>query len=151
MINIYFKENRESYESVFDMLSHYFSFIADGFRHPTTYWADTHEMQCPRNKNRSFDDLLLMAQHYFPGATIKDVVKALVRYNAEAKRENLIACIRCSTINRYVISNCRYYKELLDGANYVCSLLPPLGGPSDQPTANSQWTLAELHEMAKDD
>lgn len=149
---IYFKEAKDKYDSVFDVLSHYLSTKADGYTmNPATYWADTGEEQCKAGKNRSFDDLLLLAQYYIPEATIEDVVNALYKYNI-GKTEGLIAVIHCSNIKRFVVCASRYTKDVVDGAKYVFNYLPPWSGTKAEGYAsNSQWGLDEIKAMIKND
>jgi len=149
MIKIYFKEAKEVYDSVFDVLSHYFSIgdFAHAGRNPETFWADTNERQCTQGRNRSFDDLLLLSQHYIEDAKIEDVVNALYQYNKD-KTDDMLACIHCSNIKRFVVTSSRYDKSTIEGASYVHLLFPPnKHALSDGYGLNSQWTLDELKAM----
>jgi hypothetical protein len=152
MIKIYFKEAKESYDSVFDVLSHYFSIagLMGGNRNPATYWEDSNEIQCTQGRNRSFDDLLLLSQYYIKDAKIEDVVRALYQYNKD-KTDDMLACIHCSTIKRFVITSSRYNQSTIVGASYVYLLFPPSEHPlSERYGLNSQWTLDELKAMVND-
>lgn len=151
MITIYFKEAKDKYDSVFDVMSHYFSIENDTLgRNPATYWADTGEEQCGADKNRSFDDLLLLAQYYIPEATIEGVVNALYKYNI-GKTEGLIAVIYCGNIERFVVTSNRYENKTIDGARYVFGYLPPESySKAEGCAANSQWELNEIKAMIKE-
>lgn len=154
MIKIYFKEAKEKYDSVFDLLSHYLSIQNPSeptwMLHPATYWEDTGELQCECRRNRSFDDLLLLSQHYIPEATIEDVVNALYQFN-KCKTDGLVACIHCGNINRFVIGTCRYTSAIIDGASYVYRLFPPSNhNKCDGYGKNSQWEISELKAMVKE-
>lgn len=154
MIKIYFKEAKEKYDSVFDLLSHYLSVtIPDNptqMLHPATYWEDTGELQCECRRNRSFDDLLLLAQHYIPEATIEDVVNALYQFN-KGKTDELVACIHCRDVNRFVIVTSRYSINDLNNASYIYALFPPWkGSKAEGYGKNSQWELSELKAMIKE-
>lgn len=149
MIKIYFKEAKDSYDSVFELLSHYFS-INNPRCNPETFWADTNELQCTAGRNRSFDDLLLLSQHYIKDVKIEDVVNALYQYNKD-KTDGMLACIHCSTIKRFVITSSKYDKSTIEGASYVHLLFPPHKHPlSEGYGLNSQWTLDELKAMVND-
>lgn len=151
MIKIYFKEAKESYDSVFDLLSHYFSiYTPNTGGNPATYWEDSCEIQCTQGRNRSFDDLLLLSQHYIKDAKIEDVVNALYQYNKD-KTDDMLACIHCSTIKRFVITSSRYDKRTIEGASYI-HLLFPSGKYSrlEGNALNSQWTIEELRAMVND-
>lgn len=148
MIKIYFKEAKEKYDSVFDVLNHYFSINCPvNGRNPATYWEDSHEKQCSARRNRSFDDLLLLSQHYIKDAKIEDVVNALYQYNKD-KTDDMLACIHCSTIKRFVITSSRYNKGTIEGASYL-HLLFPSGEyrRAEDNALNSQWTIDELKAM----
>ena len=154
MIKIYFKEAKEKYDSVFDLLSHYLSVpIPDNptqMLHPATYWEDTGELQCKCRRNRSFDDLLLLAQHYMPEATIEDIVNALYQFN-KGKTHGLIACIHCENINRFVNYAGRYSLDAINNAKYIFTLFPPWeGSKAEGYGKNSQWELSELKAMIKE-
>lgn len=154
MIKIYFKEAKEKYDSVFDLLSHYLSIQNPSdpvlMLHPATYWEDTGELQCECRRNRSFDDLLLLSQYYIPEATIENVVNALYQLN-KGKADGLVACIHCGNINRFVISTSRYASAMIDDASYVYRLFPPSNyNKCDDCGKNSQWELSELKAMVKE-
>lgn len=72
---------------------------------PTTYYSNTeHEIQCTANRNRSFDDLLLLAKHYFPDTTIKDVVKVYYEFNKKNKEGYGFLVMYCPNIEKPVIA-----------------------------------------------
>jgi len=146
MDTIYFKEAKDSYNSVFDVINHYFSIAGDNVN-PATYWASSNELQCFARKNISFDDLLLMCQHYIPESKIEDVVNAIYQFNKD-KDEGMIVCIHCGGIKRFVIITSRHDKETLTNYDRQFGFLP-----SDIHTRingyaqNSQWDIIELRAM----
>lgn len=151
MIKIYFKEAKDKYDSVYKLLEHYLSIntndTTNGYN-PATYWEDSHEMQCDDRRNRSFDDLLLLSQYYIPEAKIEDVVNALYQFNKSKESDGLVACIYCSTVQRFVICSSKFSKQTIEGAHYLYDLFPP----SDHLLSSgygkkSQWTLSELKAM----
>ena len=149
MIKIYFKEAKEKYDSVFDVIEHYFNTTTDdGLRNPATYWEDSNELQCKAHKNRSFDDLFLLCQHYIPGAKIEDVVNSVYQFNKKMGDTGLLACIHCSTVQRFVICSSRYTKSTIESANYIYDLFPPSEYSKENGNGKeSQWTLNELKSM----
>ena len=146
MDTIYFKEAKDKYDSVFDVLNHYFYISGDNIN-PATYWADSHVLQCPARKNRSFDDLLLMCQYYIPESKIEDVVNAIYQFNKD-KDEGGLGCIHCSTIKRFVITSSRYSNRTLIGYDHEFGFLPSSSQTRVNGYAkNSQWDILELKAM----
>jgi len=68
------------------------------------------DIQCDRNKLRSFDDILELVQTYFPSAEPKEVIHDLITLDlkTETGRELYPHLGDCSTINRIRFL---YYKE----------------------------------------
>ena len=64
---------------------------------PATYWSDTDELQCFSYKHRSPDDLLLLANHYFPGTTIKEIMNAYKSINNEYNKNGETLVLSCRT------------------------------------------------------
>jgi len=96
MITIYFKEAKESYDSIMDMLIHYFE-----LNNPATFWKDNNEEQCDGYRNRSVDDLLLLANNYFPETSHKTILKAISDINKE-NRSWVIISTTCTGVGRHV-------------------------------------------------
>jgi len=75
-------------------------------RSPKTYWSDNSEEQCISGRNRSIDDLILLANHYFPGSTIKDVLNAYVEIHKDINTGiTSILFFVCGDIQKPVLMN----------------------------------------------
>lgn len=96
MRTIYFKKAKKKYESLRELIEHFYSLS------PTTYWADNHSHQCARNRNRSIDDLLLMCNNYFPGTTVKDIL-TVIKAMTNDSQENHYYFFVCNNICKPVL------------------------------------------------
>lgn len=96
MQTIYYKEAPKNPESLKELLKHYFNLHA-----PCTYWSDTDELQCDSSRNRSIEDYLLLSNYYFPGTSIKDMMKAFLEFNKDlCETKQKLIFDKCSTIQR---------------------------------------------------
>jgi len=142
MRTIYYKEAPENPESLKVLLKDYFD---KGSR--ATYWSDTNEEQCGKYKHRSPDDLLLLANHYFPGTTIKEMMNAYRSisddYN-ESSRKTLLFCY-CPTIGKI-----RLYCGLLNIGDYDTIKGIVYKDYINNGGGESQWSFKELAEMIDD-
>ena len=144
MRTIYYKEAPKNPESLKVILKDYFE-----NKSPETFWSDTDELQCPRYKHRSPDDLLLLANHYFPGTTIKEMMNTYRSISDDKIVDNgdcLLFCY-CSTIKKV-----RLFSGRLRSGGY-----PAIKGiilkeyiDTDHDGGDSQWTFKELAEMIDD-
>lgn len=100
---IYFETDTE-FKTLNDLIRTYF---IEG--QPATYYSDTKELQCRRGCRRSFDDMLMLANHYFPGTDIKTLCKAFKR-NAVLNGESFITIIWCPDIEK-TVSRIYYHPE----------------------------------------
>lgn len=146
MRTIYYKEAPENPESLKVLLKDFFEKGS-----PETLWSDTNEFQCYENRHRSPDDLLLLANHYFPGTTIKEIICAYKSINFEYNKIGKTLCISyCGDIEKP-----RLRKRLEDiedfKHNKLSGGLVLLDGYySKDLKQKSQWTLGELAEMIDD-
>jgi len=142
MRTIYYKEAPENPESLKVILKDYFDKGS-----PATYWSDTNEEQCGGHRHRSPDDLLLLANHYFPGSTIKEMMNAYKSisddYN-KSKNKTLLFCY-CSTIKKS-----RLYYGLLDKGEYSTVKGIIYKDYIEHSGGESQWSFKELAEMIDD-
>lgn len=142
MRTIYYKEAPENPESLKVLLKDYFD---KGSR--ATYWSDTNELQCDSNRHRSPDDLLLLANHYFPDTTIKEMMNAYKSISDDYKKnknKTLLFCY-CSTIKKP-----RLYYGLLDKDEYSTIKGIIYKDCIDNSGGGSQWSFKELAEMIDD-
>lgn len=101
MQTIWFKKAKKSYVDLKEMLIHYFI-----LHNPETYWVDengneTSNLQCDKNRSRSLEDLMMLSNHYFPGTTIEQMMKAFYDYDQElAKHNRTLYFGICYTIGR---------------------------------------------------
>ena len=143
MRTIYYKKAPENPESLKVLLKHYFDET-----HPATYWTDSNKPQCRGGCNRSIDDLILLANHYFPGSTCKDVLSAYIEITKELREENSNAsCIFfvCRDINRPVMMSDKYY-HLPAVDNYIL-YSPHLDYASNE----SEYTMNMLKKIIEND
>ena len=143
MRTIYYKEAPENPESLKVLLKHYFDET-----HPETYWTDSGKIQCRDGCNRSIDDLILLANHYFPGSTCKDVLNAYIEITKELREANSNAsCIffKCNDIDRPVMMSDKYY-HLPNVDNYIL-YIPHL----DYKSEKSEYTMRMLKEIIEND
>lgn len=142
MRTIYYKEAPENPESLKVILKDYFE-----KKSPATYWSDTDELQRYLNKHRSPDDLLLLANHYFPGTTIKEMMNTYRSisddYN-KSKNKTMLFCY-CSTIKRP-----RLYYGLLDKDEYSTIKGIVYADSINIERGLSEWSFKELAEMIDD-
>ena len=143
MRTIYYKEAPENPESLKVILKDYFEKES-----PATYWMDTNKPQCSACRNRSIDDLILLANHYFPGSTCKDVLNAYIEITKELREANSNAsCIffKCNDIDRPVMMKDKYYHPThVD--NYIL-YSPHL----DHGSNKSEYTMSMLKEIIEND
>jgi len=97
MQTIYFKESKPKYDSLKELLRHYFE-----LKNPATFFSGNHKYQCDAGRHRSIDDLLLLCNHYFPDTTIEQMMGAMLDWDNELQKEKGIQLIIsvCSTIQR---------------------------------------------------
>lgn len=142
MRTIYYKEAPENPESLKVILKDYFE-----KKSPATYWSDTNEYQCDGNRHRSPDDLLLLANHYFPGTTIKEMMNAYKSisddYN-KSSNKTLLFCY-CPTMRKP-----RLYSGLLNKGEYSTVKGLIYADCMHIERGLSQWTLGELAAMIDD-
>jgi len=142
MRTIYYKEAPENPESLKVLLKDYFE------KHsPATYWLDTDEVQCSPNRHRSPDDLLLLANHYFPGTTIKEMMniyKSISDDYNKSSNKTLLFCY-CSTIKKP-----RLYYRLLNKDEYGVVNGIIYKDYIEHSGGESQWSFKELAEMIDD-
>lgn len=136
---IYFKKaKKEGYQSLKEMLQHFHSISA------TTYWSDTNTCQCYRNRNRSIDDLILLANHYFPGSTAKDVLVAFKELSDENKNEYYMFFV-CGDIQKPVLNKHMSYKYNPSHYNSKDCLL--YKDQMKRQCPNSEYTLQSMNEL----
>jgi len=139
MRTIYFKKaKKEGYQSLKEMLQHFHSIAA------TTYWSDNNACQCYRNRNRSIDDLILLANHYFPGSTAKDVLVAFKELSDENKNEYYQFFV-CGDIKKPVLNKYMSYKYNL--AHFVSSNYILYKDHMKRQCENSEYTLSSMNEL----
>ena len=144
MRTIYYKEAPEFPENLGVILKDYFEKGS-----PVTYWSDTNEMQCSSYRHRSPDDLLFLANHYFPGTTIKEMMNAYKKINEDyIGRGRTLMFSFCSDMNKP-----RLRKRLELQESMIHSLEKNLVLTSSDYSltkGNSQWCLKELADMIDD-
>ena len=145
MRTIYYKEAPENPESLKVLLKHYFDET-----HPATYWSDSGKIQCRDGCNRSIDDLILLANHYFPGSTCKDVLNVYVELTKELQLTNKdghFCFFHCGDIKRPVLLN-RIYTP--DDKYPICNLIL-YQNHIDLKCLNSEHTLKSMKELLDND
>jgi len=144
MRTIYYKEAPENPESLKVLLKDYFD-----KQSPITYWSDTKSQQCDNHRDRSVDDMLLLANRYFPGTTIKEMMNAYVSINEDlAKDGNCMIIATCSTIQR--VKFCKNIFELKSYGNYLTNgILYNL--ELDNSTILSEWSMRDLEKILQED
>lgn len=146
MRTIYYKEAPENPESLKVILKDYFE-----KKSPATYWSDTDELQCYHNKHRSPDDLLLLANHYFQGTTIKEVINAYKSINVDYnKTYRTLVLSYCGDIQKPRLRKELQYMENFIGKTLSGGFILTDGYYSPNLKEKSQWTLGELTEMIDD-
>ena len=144
MRTIYYKEAPENPENLGVILKDYFEKIS-----PATYWADTNEVQCDEYRHRSPDDLLLLANHYFPGTTIKEMMNVYKKINEDyMERGRTLMFSFCPNMNKP-----RLRKRLESLESLMVELEKNLVYTSSDYSfrkGNSQWCLRELANMIDD-
>lgn len=146
MRTIYYKEAPENPESLKVLLKDYFDKGS-----PATYWADSNEFQCGEYRNRSIDDLILLANHYFSGSTCKDVLNAYVELTEDIKliyEEKRYVFFVCGTINKPVLSK-GIYREV--DKRYPIDNLILYSNHMDAQCKNSDYTIKSMKELLDND
>lgn len=142
MRTIYYTEAPKDPESLKVILKDYFDKGS-----PATYWSDTNENQCGSKRHRSPDDLLLLANHYFPGSTIKEMMNAYKSISDDMGEEDgstLLFCY-CSTIKKI-----RLYYGKLKAGEYLGVKGIIYRDYIDHSGGDSKWSFSELAEMIDD-
>ena len=145
MRTIYYKEAPENPESLKVILKDYFEKES-----PVTYWMDTNNPQCSACRNRSIDDLILLANHYFPGSTCKDVLNVYVELTKELQLTNKdghFCFFHCCDIKRPVLLN-RIYTP--DDKYTICNLIL-YQKHIDLKCLNSEYTIKSMKELLDND
>jgi len=138
MRTIYYKEAPENPESLKVLLKDYFDKGS-----PATYWSDDKTIQCNPYRQRSPDDLLMLANHYFPETTIKEVMNTYKSISDNMNGSQLLFAY-CPTIKRQRLINSTYRRNeypTTKGIFYSDSI---------NTETESQWTTKELAEMIDD-
>jgi len=145
MRTIYYKEAPENPESLKVILKDYFE-----KKSPATYWSDTDELQCFSYKHRSPDDLLLLANHYFPGTTIKEMINTYKSINNEYnKNGETLVLSYCGDIHKPRLR--KHLEDISEGNERLSKgLVLTSGYYKPDFKEESQWTLGELAEMIDD-
>jgi len=138
---IYFKKAKKEYQSLRELIEHFHSLS------PTTYWADNNSHQCPRNRNRSIDDLLMMCNNYFPGTTVKDIL-TVIKAMSNGSEEFYYYFFVCDNIGKPVLDKSAvkkswYSRWIVDDIIYRDSL--------GRECRNSEYTLDQLKEILEND
>lgn len=144
MRTIYYKEAPENPESLKVLLKDYFEKGS-----PATYWSDNNELQCDKYRNRSIDDLILLANHYFPESTCKDVLNVYVELTKEIQLNNPNKCyvfFVCGNVNRPVLLKQIYGVE----GDGVCNLILHKSH-MERSTPMSDYTMKSLKELIDND
>ena len=143
MRTIYYKEAPENPESLEVIIKDYFEKES-----PETYWSDTNELQCDRYKHRSPDDLLLLANHYFPETSIKDLMNAYKSINDEFRKDGRTMIFSfCPDMDKPRLRKLIYRTDDFLDINKGMILFT-----SDwvDRKGNSKWCLRELAAMIDD-
>ena len=135
---IYYKEAPEKVESLYDLLLDYFN-----KKSPQTFDSKTNELQCAAARNRSVDDLMLLANHYFPGTDIKTLMKTYLEISKNMNKEYCwrLCFFVCHTINKPVLLIELYSLNVL----LINDLL--YGPHLNDKSKSSKYTLMELKEI----
>ena len=146
MRTIYYKEAPENPESLEVILKDYFE-----KKSPATFWSDDDELQCLEYKHRSPDDLLLLANHYFPGTTIKEIMNAYKSINKEYLKNGLTLVLSyCGDINKPRLRKQLHNMNNFDIHTLVGGFILTTSYYSPNLKELSQWTLGELADMIDD-
>lgn len=146
MRTIYYKEAPKNPESLKVILKDYFE-----KKSPATYWSDTDELQCDRDRHRSPDDLLLLSNHYFPGMTIKEMINTYKSINDDYNKiGKTLVLSYCGDIHKPRLRKALQYIEDFNDKPLSGGLVLTNGYFSSTLKEQSQWTLGELAEMIDD-
>jgi len=127
----------KQHSSLWEFVEKYIS-----LNNPQTEFQDG-RIQCHAEKNRSFDDLLLLCQNYYPETTIEELVNT---FCSLSKTKTLSPEVwYCDTINKPVITHDHFdenrrrsrTKSLFTSFEYNTK-------------GNSQWSKSELSSMIKE-
>jgi len=143
---IYLKEQKSLYKDVSELLSDY-----SNREHPSTYWRSDDSLQCTEDRNRSFDDLLLLCKNYFPNTTVNEIVKFYVNESKSAKNEDKIAyCSYCSGVRKPVVHPKNAIKKNVKNVSAINDFFyfPSIRYDIKE---NSQFSPQELIDMVDDD
>jgi hypothetical protein len=104
MEKIYFKRGKES-QNLDDLLSLLFN--SNGYSRETYYDEEFTSIQCYAGSRRSFEDLLCIANTYYPETTEEQLMQAIVNVD--------LAYYYCSDINKIVFHYAGSHKPSLHG------------------------------------
>lgn len=144
MRTIYYKEAPENPESLKVILKDYFEKNS-----PATYWSDNNGFQCDKYRNRSIDDLILLANHYFPGSTCKDVLNVYVELTKEIQLNNpnkYYVFFVCGNVNRPVLLKQVYEVE----GDWTYNLILHKSHMEAE-SPNSEYTMKSLKGLLDND
>lgn len=131
MDKIYCKALDGKHISLFGLMKEY---ISDA--NPQTQFEDG-SVQCYSLKNRSFDDMLIMAQTYYSGTTIEELVNVIAKLKDNKPLYPMVTY--CHEVGRPVINAKEFVRDDLIKGIFTNKLL--------YDKAHSRWCKQELIDM----
>ena len=129
-MNIYLKDyTRKKGDTVYDVICELYSLTDNSFENGfsslfsrmTFLEKECKNKQCKSGANRSFKDIHLLCQTYFPNVSRKKVAKTLREIIEKYSERTTLAFLYCPTINHWTFVSCGKWKpeNILHAHNYA--------------------------------